>query len=188
MADIYLPNKTKDGTDYNIASGVDSLACDISLDCIRDGHVFYFYHKFENVANGTTAILTFNVCPPATNALLLENNFSSSAGLIEIDIKEDVTVTTAGTAITVFNRNRNSDNTTCITASYGDIITGGTIVSEYIAGSAGNPASRSGGSVSKQNPVVLKDNTVYSYEITNASGTTQDILCKIEIRNGEYTV
>lgn len=184
----YYPNKGAEGDEYNNADNIRALSCDLSSDCIREGHVFYVYHRFASVANSATVILTLNVVSPATNVMLFNNIFASTNGLINVVQKEGVTVSSAGTALTVFNRNRNSSNTTTVTASYGDTITGGTEITQYTIGSAGNPFSRSGGTVSKANPVMLKDGAIYAYEITNSSGTAQDILVKIEFRNGDYTV
>lgn len=92
-------------------------------------------------------------------------------------IYEGVVIVTPGTTITPLNNNRNSTNTSGNTiagilntsvanANSDTTVAGATIISHGIIG-----AGRSGGSASRENELILKQNTIYSLRaIASAAG------------------
>ena len=165
----------------------DEIIEDTTNYCIKNWHVFYAFKKFLAVADGATVNFTLTGHADAVDVLLLENSFSGSEGLISVEILEDVTISNVGTLVTNFNRNRNLAITTSVTTHHTATYTGGTLVSEYIAGGGSGNKNRAGGNVTSINSVALKDLVTYAFEMTNESGVEQDILIKIEFRNGDMT-
>jgi hypothetical protein len=92
-------------------------------------------------------------------------------------IYEGATILLAGTAITPINNNRNSDktsgntiagisNTTLVNANLDTAVAGATMLAHGIVG-----AKQNGGIISRENEIVLKQNTVYCMRaIANTAG------------------
>ena len=74
-----------------------------------------------------------------------------------------------GTGLTARNRNRNSTNTSGLTIAHTPTgAADGTIIWQDTAGTAGHPASSSGGSVATRGELILKQNKVYLFRLDGA--------------------
>lgn len=99
----------------------------------------------------------------------------------EADVKfyEGITSWTGGSAITPYNANRNSGNTSGVTdMKYDGTITLGSpiVLSTRVIGSAGgHPASDSGGSKTTRGEWILKQNEKYALVITDQSGSNNEV-------------
>ena len=87
-----------------------------------------------------------------------------------------------GVAVTPVNRNRNSTEVSGVTLKVGVTTTGnGTQISEaYIPGATGVGGTSSGNMLSASNEWVLKPNTEYLIELTNASAAANDVLAELQ--------
>ena len=99
----------------------------------------------------------------------------TSAAFVQVDLYEDNAYTGGATVVPV-NRNRQGfsasvadmqDFKTGVTAT----ISGSTLIQHAGIGSAGNPASRSGGGSGADQELVLKADTDYVMEITPSNST-----------------
>lgn len=99
--------------------------------------------------------------------------FTTSANYIYWELTEGETAS-SGTTVTPINRNRLSSNTSKMSyfAKGATCTPAGTIIDLGGVGSAGNPASRSGGGAGGDEEIVLKQNTTYCLTITPAGATT----------------
>jgi hypothetical protein len=92
---------------------------------------------------------------------------ASSAGLLEV--YEGVSTTTDGTAVIIYNTNRNSLNTsTNITITEDPtVVVGGVVIASNVVGIAGQTANQSeGGAVGPAIPLILKYGTKYHFIFT----------------------
>jgi hypothetical protein len=122
----------------------------------------FFIKDWVTLTNGQ--ILNFVAITPDTTKtphLVMEFNFQAEAN---IAIYEGATLSNNGTAITSFNRDRNSDNAaTTLVYHTPTITTDGTLIARYKAGSG----KSIGGSQSSRAELKLKRNTKYIIRVTN---------------------
>ena len=101
----------------------------------------------------------------------------SGTSITTIEIYEGSTYSTAGSAVTAINNNRNSTNTSVMSiASERSITALGTKISASKFGTATNPGNPlAGGSAAREDEVILKQNTSYTFRIiSGADGNTID--------------
>jgi hypothetical protein len=102
-------------------------------------------------------------------------DYQSNASAFTLIGYEGVTVATTGaTAVTPFNNDRNSSNTSglSIWRSTGTATTSATIIDGlFTIGSSGNPQTRVGGQQSRSDELILKQNTWYVFRFTNGADT-----------------
>ena len=99
---------------------------------------------------------------------------STVSGFI-LNSYEDITESGDGTALSVINNNRTSDNvsTVTLTANPATLSTTGALLTRtYRSGTAGNVNQRSAGSLDVSHEVIFKPNSKYSLDIENMSTST----------------
>ena len=141
---------------------------------IHSGSSFTACYKAE-LGNGASADL-----------LVVTPNTTSWAHMIykiDVEAEADITVyeaptATPGTAITAYNRNRNSATaaTTTVTHTPTEITEGTTIISSAHIGSGRDVGGGSRGT----HEFVLKQNTKYLYRVTNATTTNNYVSIKLD--------
>jgi hypothetical protein len=114
----------------------------------------------EALADGGTFFLT--VITPNTTKWL--HVIFQTSGLYQyyLRIYEGATVNVSGAAVTAYNRNRNSANTSGGTFRHDDTYTdNGTLIFQKYVGTG----SRDGGTTDQRTEFVLKQNTTYSFQL-----------------------
>lgn len=98
---------------------------------------------------------------------------TSDADAVEYILREGITSSTGGASYTPFNRNRNHDGVSSVTVTTGVTPTLGTptLLDIFFIGTAGNPASRSGGTGGSGEEIILKPSTEYLFTFTPAGAT-----------------
>jgi len=145
---------------------------------VHDGNMFAGGHVFEAVADGGTATLYLK--PSGTNEIHIMPLVSHGGDAFGY-FRENVTMSDPGSAITLQNNNRNSDNTSTVSlyysptygtaaGSYGTAIAGG-----YMAGGEGNPAAVTGGGQRATNEWILNPNYGYAFDVVNKAGAAKTI-------------
>ena len=137
----------------------------------------YFIDTYDtDLDTGDTLAICFKT--PDTKKWLHMIASVETSGSIEYSIYEGATITADdGTDITIWNRNRNSSNTsgiltiesspeageaTLITAGTG-ITAGGDTIKQVIMGSGSNPATARGGTSRGEEEFILEQNTIYAF-------------------------
>lgn len=124
----------------------------------------FFIREVDTLASGTAktfVIITPNTTKWAHMILALE-----ASGELQGTLTEGVTVV-GGTAITVFNRNRNSLTAAGVILKHTpDSATGGTVLESVQVGEG----RKIGGDSSSLEEIMLKQNTTYTVKMTNLAG------------------
>ena len=147
----------------------------VDVQRVEDGNMFSTSKIFEAVADNGTATVFID---PGTTVLGLEYE-TSCGGDTFVRFRENVTMSSNGTALTSCNHNRNSanviDGTVYHTPTYSD---GGTIKDEFfIPGGEKNFATGGGGGI--DNKYILDVDYDYSIDIVNKSGGASDVSVRI---------
>ena len=143
---------------------------------VHDGMVFHANNRFTNLANGATRDILFSVPAdsfPHVRAAL----YSIEAGPVDILAYEDTTTSADGTAVTLFNRNRNSSKTPDVTITAGPTVTDvGTLIHDRYVPSAGGQGQNHVGVITPSfgEEWILKPNTKYLLRLINNSGAAID--------------
>lgn len=91
--------------------------------------------------------------------------FAEAGGTVEFF--ETPTTPSGGSALTAYNRNRNSATTSGLTIRYNrSVVADGTRIGLGRTGTSGNPAKATGGSVETRGEIILKQNTEYIIKYT----------------------
>ena len=104
----------------------------------------------------------------APHMIVEANTYNNAA---RVDVYEAATFT-GGSAMTVYNRNRNSSNVAGATLKTGVTSTNGTLIFSFFAGSGAKAA----GSNSSGSEWVLKSNTIYRIDVTAQTNPTDCII------------
>ena len=96
-----------------------------------------------------------------------------------IEIFETATVASDGDAITAYNNNRNSSNTTSLTLLQegGTVSAIGTLIYSELIGVAGNPTQARQGISERDNEIILKQNTTYRFVLTSGGNDNNMSYC-----------
>ncbi len=145
---------------------------------IHDGMLFTANYRFDNLANGGNLDILLQV-PAGSFPHLRAWSYSLEDGPCEFNLYENPTFSAAGTAITLQNNNRNSSNTSDVTATHTPTITspGDAILEgQYIPDPGGGFLSGSPGAQAQDlsEEWVLKQNEDYLLRLTNNSGVVID--------------
>jgi hypothetical protein len=135
-------------------------------DKIHDGKHFYVC-GFTVSATGTTTI--FGVTTPNSNTQSHMTFEVEGTSRTEFRVYETAQFTT-GSAVTIQNNNRNSTRTSSLAIVSSPIVnTAGTVIFAQSKGLEGtNPvAASSEGVTRRENEIILKTNTAYTFEITS---------------------
>jgi len=131
---------------------------------------YFFICNNVNLGNGGVFDISF-VTPNTTTWAHMLFNISANDGEGSFKIFEGATVNVAGTALTPRNSNRNSLNASVLTARIGDTFTAtGTDIYTQFVGSG-----KTGGKLTRQNEIILKQNTTYIFRVTNETSVVNDI-------------
>ena len=123
----------------------------------------YFITGNQSFSNGQ--VVDFTMTTPNTTKwchllFTIDGTYAVSA-----EIKEAATVDTPGTAVTPRNSNRNYTDSSTMTVRVGDTFTDeGTSISDRYSGQ-----NKVSGTVTRSSELILKQNTVYIFRITNES-------------------
>lgn len=136
---------------------------------IHEGESFTAHAGWASVASGTSKYLRISVdsvtYPHATFA-------GSASGAYTVEVFEGGTTSANGTAVPVYNRNRNSSKTGGLTITYDPTVTGDGNRLGLLYGGGGAGATRVGGSDRAAQEFILKPSTLYLLKITSgATGT-----------------
>lgn len=125
-------------------------------------------HYYDAALINTASVEIIISVPAATYPHLVST--ITVSGDCSIEFYEGATTTADGTAINLFNRNRNSATTPDIVLTHTPTISGdGTIVHpDYIPG--GQKKKATGGEDGFDDELVLKPSTKYLLRVTNESG------------------
>ena len=135
---------------------------------IHSGSHFYICGH-QAMSNGE--VVDFTVVTPNTTEWAHMTFSIEGTGAISLEIHEGATVDVAGTAVSVFNNNRNSANTTSLTVREGDTFTGeGTLIYAQQVG-----ANKVAGSVQRDREIVLDQNNTYIFRITNETALANEL-------------
>lgn len=168
-----------------ITDGISTLSIDDdSLPIINHNHyevhkgTFYgISHFFDDLANGANADVLIKV---GANKTLHINVSVYSSGFGTIYFYEDTTASNNGTAITIYNMNRTSDNTSNATTFYTPTVTDvGTQL--IVTGIPGGEKKNAIGGIAKPNSeFILAKSKNYMVRVNNSSGDTSDVIMNIE--------
>jgi hypothetical protein len=121
----------------------------------------YYICGYDSFTNGQ--VVDFTVVVPNVTKWPHMTFSLEGSGALSIEIHEGATVDTTGTAVTAYNNNRNSDNTSNLTIRTGDAFTSeGTLIYSQYKG-----ANKQAGFIERDRELVLKQNTTYIFRITN---------------------
>lgn len=143
---------------------------------IHDGtHFTLTYNKLVNSAASVSSV--YFTTPSAGSA-----QYTHFVCGVETDkaatwtFSEDASAS-VGSALTVYNNNRNSTKASLLTL-FGTptITTVGTVLETHIIGTSGNPNSQTGGGVEARNEWLLKPSTNYLIQITTVSASTNTVI------------
>lgn len=142
----------------------------------HDGMTFHFTERFAALANLGVHNVLFKV-PAGTYPHAYTFRFSIQDAPVNIEIYEGTTVSADGSAVSTFNRNRNSTRTPTCTAFTGPTITGdGTLIHDRYVPSAGGSGVNTVGIIGDGagEEWLLKPSTNYLIRLTNNSGGAID--------------
>jgi len=132
----------------------------------------YVVHEAATVASGTPKKWFISV--PATGQFHLTFECASSKnGTIELS--EGPTVSAEGTALTAYNSDRNSSNTSNLVIKKDPTSSAqGNVIDGHVMGTdATNPAGTDGGSVSREQEWLLKNSTTYLITYTSLTNANR---------------
>ena len=140
--------------------------------CVEQGRAFEISGELTITAGGTIKLLGRS----GEGRTHLANFFvRSEQGPLSIKILEGVTVTDAGTPVSAINRNRNSTTTPNTTPYALPTTSGGDIIYQSAVHEVGGGAHIQGGESEMPGMIILKDNTDYTFEITNNNAADTQI-------------
>lgn len=141
---------------------------------IHDGFMFSASAQDVAVANGAKFYMLLQV-PAGVFPHLQIFEIAADGGPLTYDLHEGTTFSAAGTAITAYNRNRNSSNTLQTTLTYDPTVTiEGTAIDEHYVPTAGT--GKTGVIDTTQwGEFVLAQNTNYLIGVHNDSGQARNI-------------
>jgi len=150
---------------------------------VHEGEFFHLGHFFSDVADTASADILIRVGASKN----LHINFRAVAGgACDVFLYEGTTVTSNGspnygTAITPYDKNRETANTATGNYYYGPTIdaVGTELVRDLLLGST-RPQSIIGGEVRSNSEWILKKGQTYLFRVTNGSGGALDIDIEIE--------
>ena len=139
---------------------------------IHDGMAFHSTHRVASLANGATYDILTTV-PAGTFPHMTALLFTFSRGDLDIQSYEGATTSDDGTAMTQWNRNRNSLNTPNTVHSYAPTVTDpGTLFHDRLVHPTGTGVGNAEGIVAPNlgEEWILKPSTKYLMRLTNNSG------------------
>lgn len=129
----------------------------------------YFICGTQALSNGE--VVDFTVVTPDTTEYAHMTFQIEGTGAISVAIHEGAVVNVAGSAVTAYNNNRNSANTTNLTIRTGDTFTGtGTVIYAVQTG-----ANKIAGNVERSREIVLDRNNTYIFRITNQTALANQL-------------
>lgn len=119
---------------------------------------------------GDAEVFEFQITTPDTAKWAHFLYEAGSSGPVVIEIYENAIISAPGSAVPIFNNNRNSDNLSSLIIQTGATLSdNGTIIRKYSFGSTFNPLSTTGGNARSESEIILKQNT--TYRIRHISGS-----------------
>lgn len=141
-----------------------TVSIDYAHQKTHEGKSYHAGRYFGTVADLGTAILSLGAGTIAPHVLMNV----SVGGNADVIVTEGGTIT-GGTAVTIFNKNRNSDSVCLATAVHSGTLTGGTVIySEIIPGGSGpKPA---GGNSRSEAEWMIRTSKLTTIQVINVSG------------------
>jgi len=149
---------------------------------IHDGSMFSAHYVQEVTDTDDRSIIAFTT--PADKEIHLIAHVAATAAAVHYILEGAVGTALSATDLTVYNKDRNSDNTSLLTSIDGTVgavsyyslttdtgITGGTVLYEEYIG-AGKIGSAAEGSSRGANEWILKKSTVYDIELKSLDANT----------------
>lgn len=161
-----------------VTNALESISTDHAN--IHEGNLFTSFTKF-NLGAGATRKITFQT--PTTKYIHFRPALvSTSADKVTVDLYETSSGNSGGSPLTATNRNRISTKTATSTVKDAETVTtNGTAIDQYyVGGGTGNGQSSAGSTLSAEDELILKRNTLYTIVITNGSSSAQDIQIKLK--------
>lgn len=135
---------------------------------IHEGSHFFICDT-QALANGE--VVDFTLTTPNTAKWTHMNFRIEGTGAISLEIFEGATVDAAGAAVIVYNNDRNSVNASSDTVRSGDTFTAeGTVIYHVQSG-----ANKVVGILARDRELILKQNTVYIFRITNETAVANQL-------------
>jgi len=144
-------------------------------DELHRGNGFSIFHDSGSIANNATLEILINTGSTGLHVQMV----GDVTGTFSVDTFEGTTVSSNGTAITVFNKNRYSSRTTNASIFHTPTITSdGTKIGIELIGAG----KRQGGAseMSRGDQWILKNATSYLVRYTNISGVANRVIANIE--------
>ena len=148
---------------------------------IQDGKGYRAAHRFTAVADNASKDVLVQVGATKTpHTLILVSNEGDS----HLDIYEGTTISSSGSALGVFNKNRQSSGTSETNIFHTPTVSStGTVINNiFLPGGRKNSAT--GNNSLSQSEWMLKKSTNYLVRITNKSGAVIDMSTEIEYYEG----
>lgn len=137
---------------------------------IHDGTAFMAATSSGSLASAATHTLA--ITTPNTAVRVHITNQAESTGEVTIEWIEGVTVTVAGTALTIYNRRRDSATASACTAQINPTFTGGTTIRTFRTGSG----KTIGGWLRSTSEWILQPGVTYALRVTSqAAGVYVEI-------------
>lgn len=133
-------------------------------------HTSQHYNLYDTSAITTGNNKDYHLVTPNTTTRMHCVHSVSTDGKATITFYEGATTSANGTALTIFNNDRNSANTATLAIYEDPTVTGvGTALSVELAGSS----QKAGGEVRSEGEFILKQNTKYLLRITAGANIDQ---------------
>jgi len=144
--------------------------------CIELGNAYQSAKRYTIANNGTLDILLKT--PASSKVIMTKLAVDTSAAPLEMDLREDVIVSANGTAITMYNLNRQSSNAASSLLYQSPTVTDtGTPIVEMEL----NGDKDFGGSGARDCGMILDASTSYLIRINNTSGAAATMAIDIRI-------
>lgn len=143
------------------------IILDVPHQKIHNGN-HYYIAGYETV--GSDGTLNFTVTANADDFVHLTFHISGT-NVTTVDVYEGASGISGGTALTPINNNRNSSNTSGLTAKVNPTVTpGSNTIDGYKFGSnGGGNAPDIGGGVAREDEIILKRSTSYLWQIVSGA-------------------
>jgi hypothetical protein len=170
-SEMPLSTEVTDGTQtLNVPNGA-AVVLASSLYEIEIGNSYIVSHLFRNVANNSYAAIHLFTGSKATHI----EGYVAADGKAIIMLNRSATYSASGTALSIYNLNGNSTNTTVNNALHSPTIsTSGTMVYQTLL-PAGKGSRVVGAETSSSSETILMPATDYLYRVQNVSSVTGDI-------------
>lgn len=141
---------------------------------VHDGMFFHFDRRVAGIVNGASSDILLAV-PAGVFPHLNTTLITTDTGGVDVKFYEGTTTSADGTAVSTFNRNRNSTNTPSTVITHTPTVTGvGTLIHDALIPAPAKDAGLISAAVNEE--WVLKPSTKYLLRVTNNSGGNVEVV------------